>query len=122
MDELIFREWLDAYGRAWEGRDAEAAAKLYAVDGTYQVTPFLKPLEGRQAILEYWTEVTRTQEKISFQYEILVSTKKFGIAHWHASFVIEPPGLGTKLDGIFLVRLNQAGLCTTLREWWHKQQ
>lgn len=122
MDELLFRQWLDAYGRAWEGRDAEAAAKLYTVDGTYQVTPFLKPLEGREAILEYWTEVARTEEGISFQYQILVGTPELGIAHWQASFVRNPPGLPTKLDGIFLIRLNDAGLCMSLREWWHKQQ
>lgn len=32
------------------------------------------------------------------------------------------PGLPTKLDGIFLIRLNAEGKCTSLREWWHKQQ
>jgi len=38
------------------------------------VTPFWKPLEGRQAILEYSTAVARTEDKISFRYEILVTT------------------------------------------------
>jgi hypothetical protein len=122
MDELTFRHWLDAYGQAWEGRDPDAAAKLYAEDGTYQVTPFLKPLEGRQAILDYWREVARTEEQITFRYEILVSTEEFGIANWQASFLITTPQLQTRLDGIFLIRLNDAGLCTSLREWWHKQQ
>jgi SnoaL-like domain len=122
MNESSFHQWLDAYGRAWETRDPQSAAELYANDGTYQVTPFLEPLRGRPAILEYWTEVARTEEDISFGYEILAVTEQFGIARWHSSFVRTPPGLPTKLDGIFLIRLNTEGKCTSLHEWWHKQQ
>jgi SnoaL-like domain len=117
-----FRQWLDAYGRAWEARDPRAAANLYAEDGSYQVTPFVAPLRGRQAIFDYWTEVARTEREIEFQYDILGVTPGAGIAHWQASFLIEPPGLKTKLDGIFVIRLNSTGLCVELHEWWHKQQ
>jgi uncharacterized protein (TIGR02246 family) len=122
MNDSMFRNWLIAYGRAWQNRDPQAAARLYTDDGTYQVTPFLEPLRGRQAILEYWNEVAHTEEQIAFQHQILVTTGEIGIAHWQVSFVRTPPGLPTKLDGIFLIRLNEAGLCTSLREWWHKQQ
>jgi uncharacterized protein (TIGR02246 family) len=122
MDETSFQQWLEAYGRAWERRDPQAAAELYAEDGTYQVTPSLEPLRGRQAILDYWTEVARTEIDISFGYEILDVAERFGIARWHATFVRTPPGLPTKLDGIFVISLNAEGKCTSLREWWHKQQ
>ena len=122
MDEAMFRNWLDAYGRAWQTGDPQAAAELYAESGTYQVTPFLPPMRGREAIRAYWHEVTATEKDISFSYEILVATEKFGIAHWRASFERTPPGLKTKLDGIFLIELDASGQCTSLREWWHKQQ
>lgn len=122
MNKAAFQRWLEAYGRAWESRDPQAAAELYTGDGTYQVTPFLEPLRERQAILDYWTEVASTEQDVSFGHEILAVTEQFGIAHWHASFVRSPPGLPTKLDGIFLIRQNAEGKCTSLREWWHKQQ
>jgi ketosteroid isomerase-like protein len=122
MDISPFQQWLDAYGSAWQTRNPQAAVALYTDDGTYQVTPFLEPLRGSQAILDYWTEITRTVENISFAYEILTVTEQFGIAHWQASFVRTPRGLPTKLDGIFVIRLNAEGKCTSLREWWHKQQ
>ena len=99
MDHTAFMSWLTAYGRAWESRDSRAAADLFDVDGSYQVTPFLPPLSGRDAIFEYWVGVTQT-----------------------ASFVRKPPGLRTKLDGIFVVSLDAAGRCNSLREWWHKEQ
>ena len=47
MDESALKRWLEEYGRAWENRDPEAAAGLYAEDGSYQVTPFAEPLRGR---------------------------------------------------------------------------
>lgn len=122
MDEITFKTWLDAYARAWQERDPHAAAELYAEDGTYQVTPFLQPMEGRKSIRDYWDEVARTEKDITFSYEILAIKEQFGITHWRASFERIPPGLKTKLDGIFVIRLDASGKCTSLREWWHKQQ
>jgi uncharacterized protein (TIGR02246 family) len=122
MTAHAFVSWLDSYGRAWENRDPLAAADLFAEDGTYQVTPFLEPMRGKQAILEYWTNVAQTEQNIQFGYEILAVTPDRGIARWWSSFVIVPPGLQTKLDGIFLISLDETGRCRSLREWWHKQQ
>ncbi len=122
MTREAFAAWLREYGRAWETRDAKAAADLYAEDGTYQVTPFVEPMRGRAAILEYWTNVAQTEEHIRFEFEILAVTPEQGIARWRASFVRVPPGLHTKLDGIFVIALDSQGKCTVLREWWHKQQ
>jgi ketosteroid isomerase-like protein len=122
MDEMTFKTWLDAYGRAWHERDPHAAAELYTEEGTYQVTPFLQPIEGRKSIRDYWDEVAQTEKDITFSYEILVVNEQFGIAHWRASFERTPQGLKTKLDGIFAIRLDASGKCTSLREWWHKQQ
>ncbi len=122
MNEFSFQLWLEAYGRTWENRDPQAAAKLYADGGTYQLTPFLEPLRGSQAILDYWTEVATTEKDISFGFEILAVTEQFGIARWHVSFFRTPQGLNTKFDGVSLISLNADSKCVSLREWWHKQQ
>lgn len=117
-----FKSWMDAYGRAWEKRDPQGAAELYAEDGSYQVSPFVEPMRGREAIHEYRTEVARTEQDIKFGYEVLAVTPDYGIARWWASFIRIPPWLDTKLDGIFLISLDANGKCRSLREWWHKQQ
>ena len=122
MDRSSFKSWLDAYGRAWEARAPEAAAALYASDATYQVTPFAEPMRGRAAILDYWSHVAETEQEVDFGYRILAVTAQCGIAHWWASFVRVPPGVDTKLDGIFVISLDSQNLCTQLREWWVKQQ
>ena len=122
MEPLTFKSWLEAYGRAWRDRNPQAAADLFADDGTYQVTPFLEPMRGRPAILDYWSHVARTEQDIQFGYEVLAVTPEIGIARWSASFLIVPTGLPTKLDGIFLISLAPDGRCKSLMEWWHKQQ
>jgi uncharacterized protein (TIGR02246 family) len=122
MERATFKSWLEAYGRAWVARNPQAAADLFAEDGTYQVTPFVEPMRGRAAILEYWSNVARTEQDIQFGYEILAVTEEAGIARWWASFVIVPQGLQTKLEGIFLITLDADGRCRSLREWWHKEQ
>ncbi len=122
MDRETFNHWLASYGSAWTSRDPEAAASLYAHNATYQVAPFDEPLRGRAAIYEYWASVAKTEETIQFNYEILAVTTEYGIARWWASFVRVPPGLETKLDGIFLISLDSEGRCRSLREWWHKRQ
>jgi hypothetical protein len=121
-DLVAFKSWLDAYGQAWENRNPEAAAALFNESGTYQVTPFLEPMRGRKGIFEYWSEVVRTEKDVRFRYEILVVKGELNIARWSASFVRVPPGLRTKLDGIFLISLDDEGRCKSLQEWWHKQQ
>lgn len=122
VDREAFERWLTLYGSAWTERDARRAASLYAADATYQVTPFEEPFRGQAAIYEYWKGVTSTEQNIAFDYQILAVTAEYGIARWHASLVRIPPGLDTQLDGIFLVSLDPAGRCKSLREWWHKRQ
>ena len=122
MDHTTFMSWLNAYGRAWESHDPRAAAELFAEDGSYQVTPFVPPLSGREAIFEYWVHVTQTEEDVRFGFKILAVNPDFGVARWWASFVLKPPGVRTKLDGIFVISLDARGRCNSLKEWWHKDQ
>jgi hypothetical protein len=117
-----FKVWLDAYARAWISCDAEAAAELYAAEATYQETPFVQPMRGREEILAYWQHVCRSQQGVKFGYEILASTAEIGIAHWWGSFTRVADKTRVSLDGIFVITLDAGGRCTSLREWWQKKQ
>jgi len=122
MDRESFEGWLDAYGRAWQSRDPEAAARLFTYYATYHETPFDEPIRGHEGILEYWSEVPRSQEDIRFSCEILAVTAETGIAHWKSAFTRLPSNAPVELDGIFLVKLDGDGLCTEFREWWHRRE
>lgn len=122
MDPAVFKSWLDDYGRAWETRDPQVVARLFAEEATYQETPFVEPLRGRSAISEYWSNATRTQEQIRFGYEVLAFGEGSGVTHWWVSFFRLPSRTPVKLDGIFVVTFDQVGLCHKLQGWWHRQE
>ena len=122
MNPETFGSWLDAYGRAWETRDPESAATLFTEDATYHETPFDEPMRGRAAILEYWSDVPRSQGDIRFSYEILAASERGGVAHWGAEFLRLPARTRVRLDGILLAELDGDGSCTEFREWWHRRE
>jgi ketosteroid isomerase-like protein len=120
MDRATFESWLDAYKRAWETRDPEAAASLFTANATYQETPFEDPVRGREGIRDYWWDVTRYQEGIEFSYEVLATTEAGSIAHWRSGFTRLTSNSAVELDGIFLVKFDADDKCTEFREWWHR--
>jgi len=110
--------WLDAYRRAWEELDPDAAAALFTEDGTYAWGPYEEPLRGREAIRARWAEVTESQSDVSFTSEALGTIDRGGVAHWNCKFKVGD--LGIELDGIFVVKLTDEGLCSEFLEWWNE--
>ncbi|MBA3424443.1 MAG: nuclear transport factor 2 family protein [Rubrobacter sp.] len=121
MDRRSFESWLDAYGRAWEDRDPEAA-RLFTGDAAYYGTPFDEPARGREGISEYWAGATGSQRDIRFYSEILAIMEDRGIARWNVTFMRLSSNTPVELDGIFLVELDGDGFCTEFREWWHSKK
>jgi ketosteroid isomerase-like protein len=120
IDDL--QRWLDRYGNAWVERDPAAAAELFAVGARYHETPFDPPLAGRAGIREYWEDVPRSQEHITFSSRALVVAGATGVAQWQSCFTRIPSRRRVELDGVFLLQFDDAGRCTELREWWHRRE
>lgn len=114
-------DWLRAYERAWETKDAGLAATLFAADGVYLETPYTKPFKGRGRISEYWAGATAGQDHVDFAFEPLAVSGNSGIVHWTAELTSASAGTAIELDGIMVLEFNDAGLVTTLREWWHSR-
>ena len=119
MDRVKLEEWLGRYGQAWEGRDPTAAAALFEETAEYFETPFEPPFRGRDEIRRYWRGATDSQRDISFSHEVLAVTASTGVARWRAEFGRIPTGQRVRLDGVFVLTFNEAGLCSCLREGWH---
>lgn len=123
MNETQFRDWLDAYGRAWQQGDAKATMTLFAAGASYHETPFDPPLAGLDAIHDYWKAgAGQTQTDVTFTYEVLDFANNRGIAHWRATFLRLPAGTAVRLDGLLVARFNRAGRCKEFREWWHREE
>lgn len=118
-----FIEWLDAYGAAWQDRDAEAVVILFSDNSQYYETPFAEPMVGEDAIYRYWSEFVRdTQRDVRFVYEAIAVLGNRGLAKWQAAYVSIPSGKTIELDGILIAEFNDVGKCSEFREWWHHKE
>jgi len=116
-----FEEWLDRYGRAWERRDTAAFVSLFHPEGRYFWTPFDEK-DGREHIGSAFKNAVSTQQDIRFRHEALSVKDNVGICRWWCSFTRIASEKAVTTDGVFVVALDGAGLCTEFREWWHSKE
>ena len=111
---------MNAYKKAYEGRDPDAAASLFSEDATYQWGPFGDLLRGPDEIRARWESAVRDERETEyrFDYEVLAITDELGIARWVASADVPAERRRLLYDGVFAVELRD-GLCRRFREWWN---
>ena len=117
IGEPELARWLDAYGAAWEGRDSDAAVGLFTDDADYHWGPF-DVLHGRAEIAQRWSAATSNQRDIHFEHAPLAIADELAFAHWRCTLKRLSTGMHCELDGILVLRFDEHGLCTQLREWW----
>jgi ketosteroid isomerase-like protein len=115
-------EWLDAYGKAWEERDPEAAGDLFTEDAVYQWGPFGQRLRGKLMIREAWAEAVETQQNVKFGYEVMTATGSGGIVRWWCDADLPADGVHSRTEGIFRLAFEESGLCTSLEEWFNSKE
>jgi hypothetical protein len=122
MTELTlatFEDWLTRYGAAWEHRDGEAGAALFATHAEYYWTSFEEPKRGRAEIAAALSHETARQTEVSFSYRVLALAGSLGIAGWRTQYRRVGTGELIHLDGVLTAEMDNDGLCVQLREWWH---
>lgn len=110
---------LDIYGRASKENDAKASSELFALDAKYYEPPFEKPMVGRDAIYQYWSQGAQDYKDKESIYEVLSLKGYLGIARWQSQFTNIDTGKRHALDCIFLVEFDEDGKCSVYRDWWH---
>lgn len=110
-------DWIEAYRRAWEERDAEAAAALFASDATYRSNIFEEPHQGRDGVRAYWESVTSTQSEVRVRMgRPFVDADRVAVEFWTNMKV---DGDDVTLPGCLLLDFDAEGQCRRLREYWH---
>lgn len=113
----LANEWADAYRKAWETADPEAAAALFTDDATYRSEIFEEPHRDRSGVFEYWTGVTSAQSEVTVRMgRPFVDGQRVAVEFW-TNMVVE--GSPVTLAGCLLLTLDDSGLCSDLREYWH---
>jgi uncharacterized protein (TIGR02246 family) len=113
---MTVEEWVEGYQRAWEERDADAAAVLFSEDAEYRTHPFLDVHRGRDGVRSYWSEVTSTQSNVSVRTgRPFRDGDRVAVEFWTT---MDNAGAEVTLTGCLLLRFDGAGLCSALREYW----
>jgi ketosteroid isomerase-like protein len=111
------RAWIEAYGRAWRDRDAEAVVELFTDDAVYRSSPFRAPHVGHVGIRAYWRTATATQERLELRFGAPIESGDKVVVEWWA--VLSDDGEDVTLPGCLLLRFAPDGRCEELREYWH---
>jgi ketosteroid isomerase-like protein len=112
--------WLEAYRKAWEDKDADAAAALFDERATYRSNIFEEPYEGQDGVRRYWSDVTQTQEDVRVVMgRPFVDGDRVAAEFWTT---MRSGGADVTLPGCLLLRFGEDGRCLALREYWHFEQ
>jgi uncharacterized protein (TIGR02246 family) len=117
---LTAEEWIEAYGRAWRERDADAAAALFTGDAVYRSHPLREPHRGRDAIRDYWSGATSRQLEIDLRFGTPIVAGERAAVEWWAQMLSD--GEEVTLPGILYLRFAPDGRCEELRETWHAEE
>ena len=110
--------WLEAYRRAWEDGDPEAAAALFTDDAVYRSSPFREPHLGQDGVRDYWANATGSQSGTRVRMGRPVVDGDRVAVEWWATYSDADEGEGT-LPGILMLRFAPDGRCAELRETWN---
>src|SRR4029079_10508484 len=101
---------------AWEDADTPAAVALFAEDSSYRSNIFEEPYLGRKGVEEYWSTVTATQSDVQvWMGQPVIEGDRVIVEFWTRMLGGGEP---LTLVGNLLLRLDDDGLCTDLREYW----
>jgi predicted SnoaL-like aldol condensation-catalyzing enzyme len=111
------REWAEAYRVAWETANADAAAELFAEDGTYRSNIYEEPHRGRAGVVGYWTDVTSVQSEVTVRMGTpFVDGDRAVVEFWTTMSINEDP---VTLSGALRLDFDDSGRCSALREYWN---
>ncbi len=110
------RAWSEAYRVAWETGDDVAAGALFTEDANYRSNIFEEPHRGRAGVEEYWRTVCAVQSDVKvWMGEPVIDGDRVQVEFWTRMLAGGEP---LTLPGCLLMRFDDDGLCTDLREYW----
>ena len=112
-----FQNWLNKLGQAWMNLNPETAAGLFSKDVEYYESTLKAPCQNWNEVFDLWKIIPTNQKDVIFNFEILTSSENLCIANWRVERIQLPQNTKQKIDGIFVFKLNENGLCNYLKQW-----
>ena len=123
MDRAQLAGWVERYERAWRTPGTEALAELFTPDASYSTAPYEEPYRGLQAIGAMWeAERAGPDEQFEMTSEVVAVDGDTGVARIEVTYGAGDEQVRMRRQrqeyrDLWVVRLNDAGLCFHFEEW-----
>ena len=117
MTKKDFSIWVEKFGKAWSDLDPEGALAMLSRDVEYYESPFSDSCKSWDEVKKLWEVIPHNQKDVTFKHDVIMVEGDLGLIHWRVTRTIVPADKYQEFDGVFLVRLNQEGLCTMFKQW-----
>jgi hypothetical protein len=111
------QDWLSKLGEAWADLDPQKAANLFSKDVEYYESALKSPCENWEQVFDLWKVIPINQKDVIFDFDIIIVSENLCIANWRVERILLPENTRQKIDGIFVFKLNDDGLCNYFKQW-----
>jgi uncharacterized protein (TIGR02246 family) len=114
VNRVDVEEWVVAYERAWRSPGVDQLAGLFTDDVTYLASPWRDPIEGRDALAEFWdAERDGPDEDFTLRHRIVaVDSDGTAVVRVEVDY-----GSGSRWRDLWVIRFAADGRCAAFEEW-----
>jgi uncharacterized protein (TIGR02246 family) len=115
VNRIDVEEWVVAYERAWRSPGADQLADLFTDDITYLASPWRDPIEGRDALAEFWdAERDGPDEEFTLRHRIVAvdGERRTAVVRVEVDY-----GSGSRWRDLWVIRFAADGRCAAFEEW-----
>ena len=110
------KRWAEAYKRAWEAHEPDAAGALYRRDCVFRSAPFREPGDP----LDYARRVYAEARAENVHFGEPVEEGDRATVEWWATLVADD-GTEQVIAGCSMLRFDDEGLVAESRDYWHME-
>lgn len=117
MTDKDFDDWARKFGAAWAKLDPDGALAMLNKNVKYYETAFSEPCSSWEKVEELWQVIPKNQKDVTFTHDVVMVKNNLGLIHWRVTRSTVPGNEHQEFDGVFLIELDESGLCTMFKQW-----
>ncbi len=115
MERTDLLTWIADYERVWRTPGIAVLAEVFTADAVYRPSPYAEPLRGLPEIASFWeAERVSHDEDFTLQAQIVAVEGDTGVARIEVRY---GPPTSREYRDVWIVTLDEAGLCAAFEEW-----
>lgn len=114
VDTEYVKHWIEQLFDMWKNKNLDLISSLFSSCKHYMEDPFYPVVHDLKEIQKLWSEV-ENQEDLTLNFDILSVVENSATVRWQSSFKSDETTY--VLDGIYFIRFNGSGRCTSFEQW-----